>query len=236
MHIVLDDYGVQLEKADQMFCIRLGAQERSVSPVKVTAIHIYKNMQISTAALLLAVQHDIPVILYDSTYKPAARIWNSNFTSTGQVRVMQPLFCKSSSGMWWCKHLVTLKLEGQLHNLTIYTNRFLAANPATRSARETIEKIIIQVTALQTGQQMLDTLRGYEGSATAVYWNTYDVLLEDAVFTRRIQRNPREPFNACLNYLYGVLYGKVEGALLAYGLDPMVGLMHAEGYNKHSLV
>jgi CRISPR-associated protein Cas1 len=36
--------------------------------------------------------------------------------------------------------------------------------------------------------------------------------------------------------VYGILYGKVEGALLCYGLDPMVGLMHAEGYNKKSLV
>lgn len=236
MHIVLDDYGVQLEKLDQMFSIKMGGQERSISPQKITAFHIYKTARVSTAALLLAAEHDIPVLLYDESFKPVVRIWKSNFTSTGQVRVMQPLFCESSSGMWWCRHIVLLKIEGQLNNLGFYANRFPSAAAQIQQAIQIVAKIKAQTAVLPADIGVTDTLRGFEGSATAAYWQAYDVILEDAVFTKRIQRNPQEPFNACLNYLYGMLYGKVEGGLISYGLDPMVGLMHGEGYNKKSLV
>ena len=236
MHIILDDYGVQLDKAEQMFTIKLGVQERSISPVKITAIHIYKTAQVSTAALLLAAVNDIPVLLYDGSCKPVARVWNSNYSSTGYVRVMQPLFCKSNSGMWWCKHIVLLKIDGQLHNLGFYNNRFVAATEHIQTAIQTLVKVKLLVVEMAADIKLLDTLRGYEGSASAAYWQAHDTILDDAVFSRRIQRNPKEPFNACLNYLYGMLYGKVEGALISYGLDPMIGLMHSEGYNKKSLL
>lgn len=236
MHIILDSYGVQLEKAENMFSIKQGEQERSISPVKVTAIHIYKTAQLSTAALLMAAENDIPVLIYDMQGKPAVRIWNSNFTSTGQVRINQPLFCSSISGIWWCKHIAALKMQGQLHNLSFFANRFTAAAEPVNAAAQTIEKIKTQVAELGSDIAVQGSLLGYEGSASAAYWHAIDAILDDAVFTRRIQRNAKEPFNACVNYLYGVLYGKVEGALIACGLDPMVGLMHTEGYGKKSLV
>ena len=39
-----------------------------------------------------------------------------------------------------------------------------------------------------------------------------------------------------LNYAYGVLYGLVERACLLTGLDPCIGLLHTDNYNKPSLV
>lgn len=236
MHIIIDDYGVQLEKNENMLVIKLGSQERSISPVKITAIHIYKTAVISSAAIMLAAENDIPVLFYDGGFKPAVRIWKSNFSSTGLVRVMQPLFCKSSSGMWWCKNLVDLKITGELHNLNFFSNRFTAAQEEIKKAADTITKIKLSIAELPAEVANIETLRGYEGASTAAYWQALDALLDDAVFTKRVQRNPRDPFNACINYLYGILYGKTESALLCYGLDPMVGLMHAEGYNKKSLV
>lgn len=39
-----------------------------------------------------------------------------------------------------------------------------------------------------------------------------------------------------LNYAYGILYGMVERACLLAGLDPYGGFLHADNYNKKSLV
>ncbi len=39
-----------------------------------------------------------------------------------------------------------------------------------------------------------------------------------------------------MNYAYGILYGKVEKALIIAGLDPYVGFMHRDDYNQKSLV
>jgi len=236
MQLVLDDYGLSLEKKENMFSIRLGDTERTVSPVKIGAIHIYKTTMISTAALLMAAENDIPVLIYDSYYKPRIRVWQSNFSSTGEVRILQPAFCQSKGGMWWARHLIALKTEGQLHNLTMFKDKFRSAAEMVAELMPRMQNMLLQINALPEDVSKIDTLMGYEGIASAWYWQGLNTVLDDAVFIRRIQRNPTDPFNACLNYLYGILYGKVEGALLAYGLDPFVGLMHAEGYGKKCLV
>ena len=50
-------------------------------------------------------------------------------------------------------------------------------------------------------------------------------------------RNPaKDEFNTLLNYSYGVLYSKVEKACIIAGLDPYIGFMHTDNYNKKSLV
>ena len=236
MQLILDDYGLSVEKKENMFSIKLGITERTVSPVKIKAIHIYKNAMVSTAALLMAAENDIPVLIYDSYYKPCIRVWNSNFTSTGEVRVLQPMFCQSKGGMWWAKHLIALKTEGQVHNLTAFKDKFRSAAVKVVGIIPQIQNMLLQINGLPEDVSKLDTLMGYEGISSSWYWQGLNAVLDDAVFIRRIQRNPTDPFNACLNYLYGILYGKVEGSLLAYGLDPFVGLMHAEGYSKKSLV
>ena len=42
--------------------------------------------------------------------------------------------------------------------------------------------------------------------------------------------------NGMLNYGYGLLYGKIEGALIKAGIDPYVGVMHRDDYNRPVLV
>ena len=50
-------------------------------------------------------------------------------------------------------------------------------------------------------------------------------------------RNPaKDEFNAMLNYGYGVLYSMVEKACIIAGLDPYIGFLHTDNYNKKSLV
>lgn len=39
-----------------------------------------------------------------------------------------------------------------------------------------------------------------------------------------------------LNYGYGLLYGKIEGALIKAGIDPYVGIFHRDDYNRPVLV
>lgn len=236
MQLILDEYGVSLEKNENMFFIKQGEQTRSISPVKVTAIHIFKTATVSTAALLMAADNEIPVLIYDSLYKPAIRVWKSNFTSTGMVRVMQPLFCKSSEGMYWCKKLVTLKMNGQLQHVANIANRWPAQKEDCSLAEEKIKNSLKQIESMANDREGIPSVLGLEGIATAASWKLMQGLLEKEIFKKREQQQPEDKFNPCINYVYGILYGKVEGALLAYGLDPMVGIMHAEGYSKKSLV
>ena len=62
------------------------------------------------------------------------------------------------------------------------------------------------------------------------------LLPDEYKFEGRSQHPATDVFNCLLNYGYGVLYGKVEGALIKAGLDPYVGIMHREDYNRPVLV
>ena len=46
----------------------------------------------------------------------------------------------------------------------------------------------------------------------------------------------RDEFNCMLNYGYGVLYSMMEKACIIAGLDPYIGFMHTDNYNKKSFV
>ena len=55
-------------------------------------------------------------------------------------------------------------------------------------------------------------------------------------FPGRSSRPAHNPFNAFLNYAYGILYSNVEKSLIIAGLDPYVGFLHRDDYNQKSLV
>ena len=77
---------------------------------------------------------------------------------------------------------------------------------------------------------------GIEGTIARVYFQTLgQVLPPDYQFERRSRRPARDVFNAALNYLYGMLYSVVESGLFAAGLDPHLGILHADAYHKPTL-
>lgn len=44
----------------------------------------------------------------------------------------------------------------------------------------------------------------------------------------------RDPYNVVLNYLFGVLYSKVEQALVLAGFDVKIGILHGESRKADS--
>ena len=42
--------------------------------------------------------------------------------------------------------------------------------------------------------------------------------------------------NAFLNYGYGLLYSKIEGSMIKAGIDPYIGVLHRDDYNRPVLV
>ncbi len=85
----------------------------------------------------------------------------------------------------------------------------------------------------------LDSLRGIEGDAAAVYYAVFDELIlrnkDDFYFVGRSRRPPKDRVNAMLSLFYSVLARDCSSALLGVGLDPAVGLMHVDRPGRDSL-
>lgn len=74
------------------------------------------------------------------------------------------------------------------------------------------------------------TIRGIEGDATRRYFRGLSSQLASTsaglYFSGRNRRPPRDPVNALLSFLYGLVLTELVGALDAVGLDPQVGYLH----------
>lgn len=85
----------------------------------------------------------------------------------------------------------------------------------------------------------LDSLRGIEGDAAAMYFSVFDQLLlrekDTFSFVRRIRRPPTDPVNAMLSLFYSVLARDCSSALEGVGFDPYVGFLHADRPGRRSL-
>ncbi|GAB4494536.1 MAG: hypothetical protein OHK0010_29450 [Anaerolineales bacterium] len=82
------------------------------------------------------------------------------------------------------------------------------------------------------------TLGGYEGAASAEYFEAFGRLLRGDTglgFETRSRRPPRDPVNALLSYGYTLLMHQAASALQTAGLDPYIGFLHTAQYSKPAL-
>jgi len=82
----------------------------------------------------------------------------------------------------------------------------------------------------------LEELRGYEGAATARYFQTWASFLPaEFPFERRSTRPPLNPVNACISFGSTLVYSEIVAFVHAHGLDPALGLLHATTDGRWSL-
>jgi len=82
-----------------------------------------------------------------------------------------------------------------------------------------------------------ETILGIEGISSRIYFEAVNLVIPDKFkFDGRSRQPAKDEFNAMLNYGYGILYSMVERACILAGLDPYIGFIHTDNYNKKSLV
>ncbi|WP_373500914.1 type I-C CRISPR-associated endonuclease Cas1c [Desulfococcus sp.] len=97
--------------------------------------------------------------------------------------------------------------------------------------QEGIDRLGAAIRRLQ-GELALDEVRGVEGDAARVYFNTFDHLIirdKDHFFMRRRSRRPPlDRINCLLSFLYTLVVNDMRSALESVGLDPAVGYLHRD--------
>lgn len=85
----------------------------------------------------------------------------------------------------------------------------------------------------------LDEIRGAEGDAAKAYFAAFDAMIlknkDDFSFRGRNRRPPRDPVNALLSFVYGMLRNECVAACEGVGLDPQMGFLHALRPGRASL-
>jgi len=238
MQLVINSFGTGIRVQDGCFLIALGDRRESVAPRKVSSIFITTGVSVTTDALQLAVDHNIDVVLLNQFGDPYGRFWHDRLGSVATIRRRQLQLTETQEGTDLVKEWLGRKLENQVRLLEKLRTTRTRSSAEITAAIDAIKPLTFQLD-LVTGvpNDVREQLFNIEAQAARSYFDLLSRLLPDRFRFSGRSRNPaRDPFNCLLNYAYGVLYGKVERACVLAGLDPYIGILHTDNYNKKSMV
>lgn len=238
MELIVNTFGVSLNRDNEGFVINTSEGKQRIPAVGIDSIQISRGAQITSDAVMLAIEHEIEVMFMDKTGKPIGRIWSPKYGSISTIRKGQLNFIYSHNAVDWIKEVLLKKIENQQALMLLFNND---DHPETDT-----EKNIARLEDYRNKIRTLDgdivndiapMLRGWEGQASRIYFCTINAFLpEQFRFNIRSQHPALDITNAFLNYGYGILYGRIEGALIKAGVDPYIGVLHRDDYNRPVLV
>ncbi len=104
--------------------------------------------------------------------------------------------------------------------------------PRAREAIARLDPLMAKASSAET----LDEIRGYEGVASAIYFQTLSAFFpDDPPFGQRTRRPPMDEANALLSWTYTVALSEVILAVQGAGLDVCLGFLHGIAYGRPSL-
>lgn len=238
MQLVINTPGTFITQKDECFRLKQKEKRFDISPLKVESIIISNQAMITSQAIVLALEHNIDIIFLDHFGDPIGRVWFSKMGSTAVIRRKQLEAASGLTGLELAVDMVRHKMENQIRFLKKLMYSRPGREPTFREHITIIERCISDLSLPDSKPaKARNYVMGLEGTAGRAYFQCLsNIMPEKYRFNGRSRRPAKDPFNAALNYCYGILYGLVEKACILSGLDPYIGFLHADSYNKKSLV
>lgn len=235
LHLELTRYGTLLRRRGGRLEVVSEGNVTPFAPEDVREIAMTPGVRATTEALALALDCGVQVVLIRRDGSAFARL-TSGRAGPSLLRRQQVLFAYHPDAAGWARELVGRKLAGQIRLLQRLDSQGPKGQP-----EETVRLLALyreKMATLRAGtlEALRPGLMGLEGAASHLYFSQLAMALPASWrFERRSRRPAADPFNAVLNYLYGCLYRTVEGALVRVGLDPGLGILHADQTGRPAL-
>jgi CRISPR-associated protein Cas1 len=238
MQLVINTRGSYLRKKNNCFSIKNDDRVFEVSVKKIDSILITTSAYFSTDAVKLAIDNNIDIIFLDYFGNPYGRVWHSKLGSTTLIRRYQLEYSSGFKGLKMAKEWVIQKIDNQINLLSELKN--------SRKKKEVQLKYYID--NMSRKKKILQNINGTieekrnqimvaEAGISKDYFSAISYIMpEQYKFNGRSRDPAKDEFNCLLNYGYGVLYSLVEKACILAGLDPYIGFLHTDNYNKKSFV
>lgn len=238
MQIFIHTPGFSVVQKDGCFRLKRKQESFDLSPQKVESLVISNKAMISSQAVILALENNVDLIFLDGYGDPVGRVWFSKLGSTTRIRRRQLEAAQGELGLRLAAEMIEQKMDNQLR----FLKKLMRSRPGKEALFENPLAVIekaksdIRIT-LENETDWPSRLIGLEGAAGRAYFGCLSGLMPERYrFNGRSRRPAKDGFNACLNYGLGILYSMVEKACILSGLDPYIGFLHADNYNKKSLV
>lgn len=216
-------------KQSQVVVRQPGEEERRLRMIDVSHVAVFGNVQISTQALTKLWAAGIPILWLSGGG------WLQGWAA-GQPRknvaLRRAQFTPHLSHQILARGVVTGKIKNQ--------RTLLRRNAKTHVPGAVFEQLDDLVEAVKDAKSNTE-LMGIEGTAARLYFAHFPRLLTsgDLAFDfeahGRQRRPATDPVNAALGFCYSMLTKELVAACLGVGLDPYVGVLHADRFGRPSM-
>ncbi|MBI1759054.1 MAG: CRISPR-associated endonuclease Cas1 [Actinobacteria bacterium] len=197
----------------------------AVPQSQVGRITLFGAVGLSCAARAHTLYHDIPVVLLSRRGHYLGRLDGSEPEATTARRRQYAASTDDTYRLGIATAIVLGKIANQRALLLRYAGRSRDPESVARAADD-----LDRYARLALHAEDCDQLLGMEGVSARRYFEALAMLLpEGYVFPGRRRRPPTDVVNAMLSLGYACLTGEATGAAAAAGLDPGIGLLHADG-------
>lgn len=114
-----------------------------------------------------------------------------------------------------------------LKNLRYYQSRGRELQPLI----EVIEKYSESIDTINN----IETLMGVEGNIRQVYYDAFDIILNDFAMNGRSKQPPKNEVNALISFGNMMCYSLCLGQIYHTQLNPTISFLHEPGYRRYSL-
>lgn len=208
-----------------------GTAELSVPCRLVSRIVLSGNVGLSAGARSWALRSDVAVCFLTRRGSYLGELVGKSGAAHAQRLLRQAaLSAQEETRLPLARAIVRAKLRNQ-----VYLLQRLARRSEEGDVRRTCQAIR-SLSAECEYAETISELMGLEGAASEAYFEALARFVPpEVVFHGRSRRPPRDLANAALSYGYAILLSECVGALMAAGLEPSLGILHASTDKRTSL-
>jgi CRISPR-associated protein Cas1 len=220
-------HGARVGRSGEMLQVsELETAPVRVGPRELSDIVLHGHAQITTQALRLCADEEIPVHFVTSS---GAYLGSFHGPSGGVQRRIRQFkgLGDDAFALGLARRLIAAKIEMQLKHLLRGTRKDAQLRARTEGALSTLRQSL----AASHKAESREELMGQEGNAARAYFAGLEAMVIPEVGDEmrpsgRSRRPPEDRFNALLSFGYGLLYKDVQSAILRVGLEPSFGMLH----------
>lgn len=211
-----------------------GAREGSVPILPLKRVIIVGNVILESSVLHKLAQENISVVFLSGRNMRFSGMLHGSLHNNGIIRLKQYEMAQNSSFIiGFSKKLISLKIGSQISFIDELIEKRKDLRVDLIAAKKSLQEIVENI---GDNEIDIDSLRGFEGGSSAVYFSAYTKLFAPSLeFKKRTRRPPEDPVNAMLSLCYTLLHFEIVREIEIIGLDPTIGFYHTFEYGRESL-
>ncbi|HRR40772.1 MAG TPA: CRISPR-associated endonuclease Cas1 [Syntrophales bacterium] len=232
MVVYIKTQGARIIKEGRHLLVKKGEDTyHTLFTYKLRQIVIFGNVEITHRALAQIMRHQIDTVFLTYSGRYLGRLAAAESRNVFLHKRQYGLLDDPDFGLRFARAVVA----GKLSNMATLLLRIKRSRNDS-FAGEKAQEIQGLLKPLEQADN-LDSIRGYEGRGSAVYFEALPHGFIDRLgFVRRVRRPPTDPINSVLSLLYTFLMNRIYAAVRVAGLDPYPGFLHSIDYGRYSLV